>query len=222
MIDLEPIKARLAAATPGPWLPDPMKMFIYSRAGMIASESHGSAGDVARGIQDGDVAIRGVGAGLPMDANHDLIVSAPTDLAALVAEVEQLRAQIDCGSACTEAGKACKKCLGYDLMDARNVASECSKRESELEERAEKAERQYANLRALVGDVPCTIAAWRELTERAEKAEAERDARPAITGEEAYTWIGCKGGPTERKVHATLKAFGLRWAQQRPEGGDRG
>ena len=48
------------------------------------------------------------------------------------------------------------------------------------------------------------------------QAEAERDARPEITGEEAFTWIGCRGGPTEKKVNATLKAFGLRWNAAQP------
>jgi hypothetical protein len=50
MLDLDPIKARLAAATPGPW--------VYS-----CNDAY-------------------------------LIANAPTDLAALVAEVERLRAAI--------------------------------------------------------------------------------------------------------------------------------
>jgi hypothetical protein len=43
-------------------------------------------------------------------------------------------------------------------------------------------------------------------------AIAERDSRPYISGEDAFTWIGCIGGPTEKKVHRELKRHGLAWA----------
>lgn len=49
---------------------------------------------------------------------------------------------------------------------------------------------------------------------RADLADMERklEARPDITGEEAFTWIGCRGGPTEKKVNAKLREFGMRWS----------
>lgn len=74
-LDLEPIKARLAAATPGPWESD-----IYP-----GSENWVYVGGV-----------RGPGPSLELGADSsgdaEFITNAPTDIAALVAEVERLRA----------------------------------------------------------------------------------------------------------------------------------
>ncbi len=79
---IEEIRKRLAEATPGPWRPCPHKMFVFGpRHEMIASTSHG---DEEYGAERGTVEIRGAGAGLPMDENHDLIVNAPADLAFLL------------------------------------------------------------------------------------------------------------------------------------------
>lgn len=70
MLDLQPIKARLAAATPGPWTEEAglWKAFWGLRR---------------RAYWHNDP--------LGRDEDADLIVNAPTDLAALVAEVERLR-----------------------------------------------------------------------------------------------------------------------------------
>ena len=85
-LDLEPIKERLAAATPGPWRvwtdPDPTKV----RA--TAVETAWCHGDI-----EGDTEL--ITDYLPTDADAEMIAHAPSDLAALVAEVEQLRAERD-------------------------------------------------------------------------------------------------------------------------------
>lgn len=75
MINLNAIKARLAAATPGPW-----------RRG-DNRDGRGSATIYARRV----VVVRYV------DNARDaiLIANAPTDIAALIAEVERLRAVLD-------------------------------------------------------------------------------------------------------------------------------
>ncbi len=88
-VDLEAAERMLDEATPGPWRPCPQKSFVFGpNHEMIASRSR---------VQDdgepekGTVEIRGFGAGLPMDANHDLIVAAPTLIRALIEEVRWLR-----------------------------------------------------------------------------------------------------------------------------------
>ena len=91
-LDLEPIKERLAAATPGPWRvwtdPDPTKV----RA--TAVETAWCHGDI-----EGDTEL--ITDYLPTDADAEMIAHAPSDLAALVAEVERLRGQIDAVRAAT-------------------------------------------------------------------------------------------------------------------------
>lgn len=76
MLDLQPIKDRLAAATPGPWTASPNV------------QPHG----VAAVAEVNTVLVLSSGPlyGSPAQ-DADLIANAPTDLAALVAEVERLR-----------------------------------------------------------------------------------------------------------------------------------
>lgn len=80
MLDLQPIKARLAAATPGPWTASPN---VQPR-GVAAVAEVNTVLVLSSGPLYGSPA---------QDA--DLIANAPTDLAALVAEVERLRAAIE-------------------------------------------------------------------------------------------------------------------------------
>lgn len=88
MIDLTAIKARLAAATPGPWRKGD------GRSGRSPATIYASSSVVVYLVDN------------PRD--RILIANAPTDLAALVAEVERLRAVLDgppicaCGGTFTE------------------------------------------------------------------------------------------------------------------------
>lgn len=109
MLDLEPIKARLAAATPGPW----------------------EMQDEYIACPDGDFVCTIVDGGTERDAM--LIANAPTDLAALVAEVEALRNP----ATRTQTGG----CTCESLMAADTLASE-------WQARAEKAEAEVERLRA--------------------------------------------------------------------------
>lgn len=83
MLDIEPIKARLAAATPGPW------QTIVTVETDIGTEHL---------VTEADMDASCIGTS-PQAADADLIAHAPTDLAALIAEVERLRvalqAQVD-------------------------------------------------------------------------------------------------------------------------------
>jgi hypothetical protein len=77
MLDLESIKARLAAATPGPWeigevCEDASRRFV-SGAGLIIATPRSWEGHY----------------------DAELISHAPGDLAALVAEVERLRSEME-------------------------------------------------------------------------------------------------------------------------------
>jgi len=78
---LSAIRARLDAATPGPWRHD---------------ETHGAGYIVAsRGVDAEEPLIAEVAAGEPIDsANAAFIENAPTDIAALLAEVERLRREV--------------------------------------------------------------------------------------------------------------------------------
>lgn len=84
-LDLDPIKERLAAATPGPWRvwrdPDP------TRARATAVETAWCYGDI-----EGDTEL--ITDYLPTDADATFIANTPSDLAALVAEVERLRVTV--------------------------------------------------------------------------------------------------------------------------------
>jgi len=83
MIDLEPIKARLAnVATPPPW-----KAYGPDALGRTFVNREGATLDHAAIIAD-------TGGGNRAARDADLIAHAPTDLAALIAEVERLRGQL--------------------------------------------------------------------------------------------------------------------------------
>lgn len=79
MLDLQPIRARLAAATSGPWRAIPW----YDLPQEVAPIA--------------EVSMVGVFSDCPVSGSPaqdaDLIANAPTDLAALVTEVERLRAE---------------------------------------------------------------------------------------------------------------------------------
>lgn len=84
MLDIEPIKARLAAATPGPWSPRHAGHGSHVTTGRYDVAWCGTTFGVDRNGTYGRE-----GAGCVADA--ELIANAPTDLAALIAEVERLR-----------------------------------------------------------------------------------------------------------------------------------
>ena len=85
-LDLEPIKERLAAATPGPWRvwhdPDP------SKVRSTAVETAWCYGDI-----EGDTEL--ITDYLPTGADAEMIANAPEDIAALISEVERLREQVE-------------------------------------------------------------------------------------------------------------------------------
>lgn len=89
MTDLEAIKARLAAATPGPWSDD------WTGRGPL--DTHWSCQPDYKEIirMEGSDSWGGCNHSLRCDAaDASLIAHAPADLAALVAEVEELRATV--------------------------------------------------------------------------------------------------------------------------------
>ena len=79
MLDLDPIKARLAAATPGPW-----------RWSRVESWGHVAKLHDIHFLPN----LASLSSTQQDQADADLIAHAPSDLAALVAEVERLRAAI--------------------------------------------------------------------------------------------------------------------------------
>ncbi|PWJ22795.1 hypothetical protein ATK17_3964 [Branchiibius hedensis] len=96
-LDLDAVKARLAAATPGPWewigdSFDDAEPFVCTH--MTRWDEHGP--DLVVAADHGKTVLRAEGADWSaMSGKHadgDLIANAPTDIAALVAEVERLRA----------------------------------------------------------------------------------------------------------------------------------
>ncbi len=91
---LKEIRLRHAEATPGPWKPDPMKSFVWSARGeMIASESN-KRDQREHGIAEDSVVLRGIGAGLNLDANHDFIVNSWGDIGFLLAEIRRLHEEV--------------------------------------------------------------------------------------------------------------------------------
>jgi hypothetical protein len=78
MLNLEPIKARLSEATPGPWRAS--NPWGYERLRVISAPG----GPVSTAYNDVD--------GFN---NADFIAAAPEDMAALIAEVERLRSEME-------------------------------------------------------------------------------------------------------------------------------
>ena len=102
-LDLEPIKERLAAATPGPlgFATAPAEDSSESPAEYVANAFTGY-GEMyvvwdtsTEGNPDGYVLTAVTGDGPRASANAELYANAPSDLAALISEVETLRGQID-------------------------------------------------------------------------------------------------------------------------------
>ena len=85
-LDLEAIKARVAKATPGPW-----EWRIWARRHILQHHDGPKASHVVLETQ-GDA-----GAEYPCasEADRDLIQNAPADLAALIAEIDRLRAEVE-------------------------------------------------------------------------------------------------------------------------------
>ena len=81
-LDLEPIKERLAAATPGPWKAKEDSWDGYS---VVIDDNGPGVSIIAEQIGQGEDGGRG---------DAEFIANAPEDIAALVAEVERLRATI--------------------------------------------------------------------------------------------------------------------------------
>ena len=101
-LDLEPIKERLAAATPGPlgFATAPAEDSSESPAEYIANALTGN-GELyvvwdtsTEGDPEGYVLTAVTGDGPHASANAKLYAHAPSDLAALIAEVERLRATV--------------------------------------------------------------------------------------------------------------------------------
>jgi hypothetical protein len=87
MINIDAIKARLVRATPGPWRLKPQDPAKIHR-GTVQIEEDGRAIEVVAECYCGAYEGHGL-------HNADLIAHAPTDLDALVAEVERLRAEVE-------------------------------------------------------------------------------------------------------------------------------
>ena len=79
-LDLDPIRARLAAATPGPW--HAYGNTLAAEVGRCTCSPHYGAHERSCGLED---------IGQVVESDAELIAHAPADLAALVAEVERLR-----------------------------------------------------------------------------------------------------------------------------------
>lgn len=110
------INHHLATITRWPWRPCPKKSFVFGPSyEMIASSSSASLDGPEVG--DDAVVIRGAGAGLNMDANHDFIVAAPEIVECLLAEVRALRTE----NASTAAERDAQ---GLFLRDARRARAE--------------------------------------------------------------------------------------------------
>ena len=109
MFDLDMIKKRLAAATPGPlgFATAPAEGSSESPAEYVTNAFTGY-GEMyvvwdmsTEGNPDGYVLTAVTGDGPRASANAELYAHAPSDLAALVAEVERLRGQVEAVRAAT-------------------------------------------------------------------------------------------------------------------------
>ena len=81
-LDLDPIRARLAAATPGPW--HAYGNTLAAEVGRCTCSPHYGAHERSCGLED---------IGQVVERDADLIANAPADMAALIAEVERLRTE---------------------------------------------------------------------------------------------------------------------------------
>ena len=126
LLDLETIKARISKATPGPW-----EWSIRPKRHMLVHR-FSERGFLTVLETQGDVE-----ADYPCakDADRDFIQHAPTDLAALVAEVERLRDELAAERADAVAY------LRNEAERIRRGESEPANRESALLDAAQKIER---------------------------------------------------------------------------------
>ena len=164
-VNLDPIKARLAAATPGPW----------GIQGAQSDYEIVGPGPSVGGWTQGPFVLEFSTWPSPRALkwkDAELIAHAPSDLAALVAEVERLRARAE---------NAEDKATRFDLdragIEARERdAVELVELRAEvvrLRARAEKAEANYAFM--VERAVNQHLDGYRELGARAAAAENERD-----------------------------------------------
>lgn len=125
-LDLEVVKARLVKATPSPW-----EWIVWPRRNMLVHRT-GMKTLLTVLETQGDVE-----ADYPCanDADRDLIEHAPTDLAALIAEVERLRAELTAERAAVVAY------LHTEAERIRKGESEPANRESALLDAARGFER---------------------------------------------------------------------------------
>ncbi|MBN9607824.1 MAG: hypothetical protein BGO26_10160 [Actinobacteria bacterium 69-20] len=124
-IDLDAIKARLAAATPGPW--------DYVGQGWI---THPGTTFAAVGTPDQGM--------IPCtDADADLIAHAPTDLAALLAEVRALRKRA--------------ANLSLERAEFADEAQSLRDRLARIPERTTNAEAEVERLRAVVDSAKAVV-----------------------------------------------------------------
>jgi ElaB/YqjD/DUF883 family membrane-anchored ribosome-binding protein len=223
-MNTDEIKARLAAATPGPWVHEITQYM----------DDYGAADGppVARVVVPVDTAYDGPSCLVPLAsvANAVLIAHAPADIAALLAEVERLGAAhadaslaFDQASALTVDLQAALEKAEAERDEWRRVAEEQTRRAFLAAEERDEAV-IFASTRGPMcqcsDDESCRMMREMHLARRErDDLRADRDhwrevaeSRPAVTGEDAFTWIGCHGGPTEKKVHKELKRHGLAWA----------
>lgn len=110
-LDLDPIKERLAEATPGPWDFHVLPQSVGITVATIHSE-HGPRETCW--TVDFPPEIGGMGT----EKDAEFIANAPEDIAALVAEVERLRGQID-------AARAIHKPLDALNMNSNRIGQVC-------------------------------------------------------------------------------------------------
>lgn len=121
------VKAAEQAATKGPWALDSMGMFIFGpKMEMIASEDAATA----------NILLRGVGGGLPMEANADFIANSRTYVPTLVRLVEMLTEETPHRSWCNVYTSRIESCdCGMQAAIAAALAG--SEGEARSEETAE-------------------------------------------------------------------------------------
>ena len=130
-LDLDPIKERLAAATPGPlgFSTAPAEGSSESPAEYVANAFTGY-GEMyvvwdtsTEGNPEGYVLTAVTGDGPRASANAELYAHAPSDLAALISEVERLREQVEAVRATPEDLKASPRSyVFHNKDDAQSLA----------------------------------------------------------------------------------------------------